>query len=140
MTSFDPTPEIQLSAEDRADFERLGREFLVDFLEVERSMRPENIDALFELGHTYTALGRYHEGLEVDLRLAELMPDNATVHYNLACSQSLLERTDDALESLERAVGLGFDALSLLLNDADLANVRGTHRFGALVGLLGGAE
>ena len=133
-------PEWKPSAEAREEYDRLGTQFLVEFLEVERSLRPDNLDALFELGHRYTALGRYEEGLEVDLRLCELLPDNPTVHYNLACSQSLLGQTEAALDSLETAVRLGFDDLSLLREDPDLLALRGRARYRALLRLLGGAQ
>jgi tetratricopeptide (TPR) repeat protein len=121
------------SARASARFERIGHEFLAEFLEVERGLRPENLDALFELGHTYTHLGRYEDGLEVDQTLARLMPTNPTVHYNLACSLSLLERIEEALSTMEKSVELGLDDFDLVKDDSDLDNLRSEPRFIAIV-------
>ena len=74
----------------RKDLDRKGYEFMAAFLEVEAARHPANIDALAELGQVYTRLGRLSAGLEVDHQLVRLVPDNPTVHYNLACSLALL--------------------------------------------------
>ena len=63
-----------------------GNLFLARFLEVETGRHPDNVDALAELGHVYTRLGRLEAGLEVDRRLVRLIPHNPTAHYNMACS------------------------------------------------------
>ncbi len=116
--------------------EAQGLAFLAGILEIEVERYPENMDALAELGHVYTRQGRHREGLAVDLRLAVLLPDNPTVHYNLACSQALLGHTSDALDSLEHAVELGYDDASFLALDDDLASLREETRFRALVALI----
>lgn len=114
----------------------LGLAFLAGILEAETRRYPSNLDALAELGHVYTRQGRHAEGLRVDLRLATLLPDNPTVHYNLACSQALLGRTKDALDSLEHAIELGYDDAGFLADDEDLASLRGETRFQALLALI----
>jgi hypothetical protein len=63
---------------------------------------------------------RYGDGLQVDEELARLMPENATVQYNLACSLTLMGRIDPALDALERAVHLGYDDPEHLLEDEDM--------------------
>jgi tetratricopeptide (TPR) repeat protein len=98
--------------------------------------RPQAVEAIFELGGAYTKRGLYSKGLEMDLRLVRLEPDNPTFNYNLACSYSLLHDVDRSLESLQRAIHLGFDEVDQMRKDADLENVRRDPRFAKLVGSL----
>ncbi len=126
----DPT---ELPQDLRRVLDHLGNRFLKDFLEVEVDRHPDNIDALTELGQVCTRLGHWERGLAVDRELVRLVPDSPTVHYNLACSQALLGATEPALDSLERAVELGYDDPQYLESDGDLVSLRGEGRFRALV-------
>ena len=132
------TTDLQLSLSQSAEsrLEESGLEFLVSFLEVESRRHPQNLEALAELGHALTRLGRIREGLEVDRRLVRLAPENSTVHYNLACSLCLLDRPVEALDALERSVELGYDDAGHLLDDQDLQILREDPRFLAVIRLL----
>jgi predicted Zn-dependent protease len=81
------------------------------------------------LGEIYTKKGRYAEGLRVDKRLSKLRPQNPIVHYNLACSLSLLEDITSSFKALKRALELGYEDISFLNNDPDLLNLRRDKRF-----------
>jgi len=131
---------LQLSKTQRSRFQELGLDFMARFLEVELRRHPENLDALVELGQVYTQQGRYAEGLEVDQRLAGSLPDNPTVHYNLACSLALLHRGEEALDALETAIGLGYDDAGYMIADTDLDSVKHTERFQLLVARLDGEK
>ena len=124
---------MQLSQSQSDRFEELGLAFLAKFLEVELRRHPGNLDALIELGQIYTQQGRHEEGLEVDLRLARELPDNATVHYNLGCSLALLGRRQEALDALEKAIGLGYDDARFMESDADLESLYHLERFSELL-------
>lgn len=113
-----------------------GLEFLADFYAAALRHRPENLEALAELAHAYTRLGRIGEGLAIDRRLVELEPANPTVHYNLACSLALAGESEKALEALEHAVELGYDDADFLSNDDDLESIRDTPRFVQLLARL----
>lgn len=113
--------------------DRIGLEFLADFLEVEVARHAENLGAWTDLGHLCTRLGRHERALEVDRELARRLPDDETVHYNLACSLALLGRVDEALSALGRAVELGYADADHLEADEDLGALRGDERFTALV-------
>lgn len=125
--------ELELSAPLEAELNELGLTFLAEILEVETLRNPGNVDALAELGHVYTRQQRYSHGLEVDRKLVRLVPDNPTVHYNLACSLSILGDTEDALDALEQAVALGYDDPGFMLEDDDLARLHDEERFIRLV-------
>jgi len=125
--------EPRFSARLTVELDRLGLEFLADILAVERARHPSNLEALAELGHVYTRLGRYAQGLEVDRALAQRCPLNPTAHYNLACSLALLGQTAEALDSLEQAADLGYDDPQQMRADDDLESLRGEHRFRELL-------
>ena len=128
--SHDP---LRLDHPLRDRLDRLGKEFLADILGREAGRRPRNVPALAELAHVLTRLGRIEDGLRIDRRLVELEPRNPTIHYNLACSLSLLERPDEALDELELAAELGYDDPGHLREDEDLLILRGEPRFQTLV-------
>jgi len=132
--------EIQLPSDLTERLEHAGLEFLVEILEVEVAAHPENADALGELGHVYTRLGRLQDGLRVDRQLVGLLPDHPTAHYNLGCSLALVDRLDEALDSLESAVALGYADAAYLARDEDLESLRGDPRFQALIERMSGAH
>ena len=116
--------------------ERIGLEFEARFYGEVLRHTPTHVEALAELGQVLTRLERYEEGLEVDRRLVELVPENPTAHYNLACSYALCGRREEALDALETAERLGYADRGHLLADEDLASLRSEPRFQALVARL----
>lgn len=121
---------------ERAD--REGLEFEARYYGAVVGRAPTNTVALAELGHVLTRLERFEEGLAVDRRLVELVPENETAHYNLACSLALCDRAEEAVDALEAAAALGYDDVAHLLADDDLASLRGLPRFRELIQRLGG--
>jgi tetratricopeptide (TPR) repeat protein len=108
-------------------------DFRLGFLEEARETHPENTDVLFDLGWIYTETGRFPEGLAVDRALARLLPDNATVHYNLACSLALVGEKDKAIKALRGAIRRGFADFNKLREDEDLESLREKREFKALL-------
>lgn len=104
-------------------------DFEISFFERLLEKHPSFIQALIALGNAYTQKGDYEKGLVIDLRLKQLRRDDPTVHYNLACSYSLLGRIDDAFLSLKRAIDLGYEDFDYLRHDPDLENLRKDKRF-----------
>src|SRR5271168_4950780 len=82
------------------------------------------VEALQILGDDYTRRGRYAEGLKIDECLCRLRPADSLVHYNLACSYSLTQQFDQAVETLEAALNLGYRDFKWLAQDPDLENLR----------------
>ena len=85
---------------------------------------PNYVEALQILGDHYTQRGRISEGLKVDERLARLEPSNPMVFYNLACSYSLSDEMDHAVDALEKALQLGYRDFDWLARDPDLKKLR----------------
>lgn len=85
---------------------------------------PNYVEAWQALGDNYTELGRNRASLRVDLKLVELQPDDALAHFNLACSYSLNRKYEAAVESLHRALDLGYPNLHWMARDPDLMDLR----------------
>ena len=98
-------------------------EFEIQFYEKVILARPDYIEALLPLAEAYTQKGMYEQGLVIDERLAKLCPQDSNVYYNLACSYALLNRTQEALAALHKAVELGYTDFKHLRKDSDLKSL-----------------
>jgi tetratricopeptide (TPR) repeat protein len=127
---------MRIDPKTASKLDRAGVEFTLAILREEATRHPGNADALGELANLLTRLGRYEEGLAIDLRLAAIQPASPIVFYNLACTCSRLARLDESFQALRRAIELGFDDRDLLLRDEDLAGVRRDRRFSEILVLL----
>jgi len=96
----------------------------ISFLEGIIRRDADYIEALQILGDAYTRRGAFSNGLKVDEQLAQLCPEDALVHYNLACSYSLTDHIEQAGTSLERALELGYRDFKWIVTDPDLRNLR----------------
>jgi len=85
---------------------------------------PDYVEALQVLGDDYTRRGRFADGLDVDEQLVRLRPGDPLTHYNLACSYALTVRFPDAVNSLERALDLGYNDFKWISKDPDLRRLR----------------
>lgn len=105
------------------------KNFKIKFYESLIKERPYFFNVLIRLSEEYTKRGFYEKGLELDKRLVELKPDDPIIHYNLACSLSLLGKIDEAFLELKKAFILGYDDFYYMLKDPDLENLRKDERF-----------
>lgn len=107
--------------------------FEMAFFESVLRRAPQYTEVIEILGGLYTKHGRIADGLRMDRRLVRLLPDNATAHYNLACSLALMKRRGDALRSLQRAVELGYRDFDWMAQDPDLEDLKEHPEFAALL-------
>jgi tetratricopeptide (TPR) repeat protein len=105
------------------------KDFEIKFYEGLLSKSPNFFNALATLGDVYTRKGFYEEGLEVDRKLVNLKPEDPVVHYNFACSLSLIGEIEEAFKELKKAVLFGYDDIAYILKDPDLGNLRKHSRF-----------
>ncbi|HKX60747.1 MAG TPA: hypothetical protein VJS65_02870 [Verrucomicrobiae bacterium] len=82
------------------------------------------LEAWKVLAEDYSRRSRFQEGLQADEKLAQLIPENPEVLYNLACSYSLTKNVERAVETLTRAIGKGFSDFKWMLRDPDLVQLR----------------
>ena len=103
---------------------RNTNQFEIQFFESILQRNPRDSDVVEILGGLYTKEGRIDDGLKMDRKLVRLLPDNATAHYNLACSLALKKRKAEAMRSLERAIELGYRDRDWMMQDPDLDSVK----------------
>lgn len=115
---------MPLSVKEKRDIE-----IEIGFLEPLVNKAPDFVEALQLLADDYTKVGRTLDGLRLDEMLAELCPDDALVHYNLACSHSLTGRLSEAAKNLLRAFELGYRDFQWLAKDQDLESLRNAPEF-----------
>ena len=104
-------------------------DFQIRFYEDILKEKPDFIEALIAIGDLYTKKGLTEKGLDADLRLSRLRPDDAMVLYNLACSYSLVQDVDKAFGAIKLALECGYDDLNYLEVDDDLEHLRKDERF-----------
>lgn len=96
----------------------------ITFLEGLVRRDPDFIEAWEVLGDDYLALGRAKDGLDVDVRLCELLPADSCARYNLACSLALNGQTERAVLELVHALDLGYRDFPHLACNPELETVR----------------
>jgi len=107
----------------KAQRKKEDTEFEIGFYEKIIADTPDFIQALAALGDLYTRAGYWQKGLDADVRLSGLKPDDPVIFYNLACSYALLNQTRAALNALSKAIELGYDDFRHLRSDRDLENL-----------------
>jgi tetratricopeptide (TPR) repeat protein len=81
----------------------------------------------------YFATQDYEKAHEVLSEVIHEDPNDATVLFNLACAESLLGRTDDALGHLEQSIANDESFRELARTDTDFDPIRDDSRFQKLV-------
>jgi tetratricopeptide (TPR) repeat protein len=110
--------------------------FDISFYESILRRDPSYAEVVEILGGLYTKAGRIADGLKMDRKLVRLQPENATAHYNLACSLALSKRLPEAITVLAQSIALGYDDAEWMANDPDLAALRKRPEFNTLVDLV----
>ncbi len=111
-------------------------QFEIAFYEAVLKRCPTYSEVVGLLGGLSTKVGRIEDGLKMDRKLVRLEPENATAHYNLACSLALCRKRPDALRSLRKAVSLGYRDVDWMLQDPDLEILKEDPEFRQLLGQL----
>lgn len=115
-------------------FGNLGQlDFEIDFFERLLTRKGDSVEVLRILAELVSRKGLVKRAVELDRRLVELMPDDFLARYNLACSLARAGRPDEAIDSLSRAILLGYDDLSHMETDPDLESLRDHPDFRALL-------
>ena len=82
----------------------------------------------------YFATEQYDKAYEALMQAHGEFPDDAAVLFNLACAESLLGRTDDAIGHLEQSIANEERFRELARTDTDFDAVRDDPRFKELLG------
>ena len=108
-------------------------DFDIAFYDAILECDPEYIDVLRCQGELLSRKGLHGRALAVDRRLAELLPGDPVVQYNLACSLAMGGLDEESLAALEAALAAGYDDFEHLALDKDLDSLRASLAFHALL-------
>jgi tetratricopeptide (TPR) repeat protein len=108
-------------------------EFDLEFYESILRRAPRYVDVLRCQGELLNRKGLHERAVRVDRQLAELLPDDCVVQYNLACSLAMIGQRDEAIESLRKALEQGYRDFDYLHADGDLDGLRGEAAFKRLL-------
>jgi tetratricopeptide (TPR) repeat protein len=116
-------------------FGRLNQlDFDIDFFERLLSRNGDSLDVLRLLAELVSKKGLMERAAELDAKVVELLPEDCLARYNLACSLARAGRPDEAIDSLSKAILLGYDDLAHMDVDPDLDSLRDLPEFRALLG------
>ncbi|PIQ97939.1 MAG: hypothetical protein COV67_01555 [Nitrospinae bacterium CG11_big_fil_rev_8_21_14_0_20_56_8] len=99
---------------------------------------PEFQETQVNLSTAYLHARRYDDALTTLSGLEKINPKNPYLHYNLACYYSLTGKVEPGLESLAKALELGFPDRNSVETDPDLENLRQAEGFKSMAGREGG--
>ena len=102
------------------------------------ALDPENERAWFNYGYCLHASGELDKALEIHKKAAGFDRFAGIATYNMACVFSLKNQTDEAFETLEKAIKLGFGSASQVEGDSDFDNLRADKRYAKLIKKLKG--
>ena len=90
---------------------------------------PEDARARILVSNYYASVGRTEDAIrEANLAMV-LRPNDASLHYNVACTFCQLNMKDEGMDALSKAWRAGFRDTDWARRDPDLAIVRGEPEF-----------
>ncbi|NKB23814.1 MAG: hypothetical protein GKR87_05435 [Kiritimatiellae bacterium] len=105
----------------------------IRFLESLYQRFPEDLNILKALADLYTKIGHYKDGLNMDIKLSELCPEEPEVWYNLGCSYALLNQQNLAFRALHKAIDTRYEDIEWMAKDPDLQSLHGDTRFHEII-------
>jgi len=94
---------------------------------------PDNVGTWLALGWCYKRTGKLDRAIESLEEALAVEPNDALVHYNLACYWSLVQNKRQALSYLSRALDLEDNYRNLISAESDFDSIRNDPAFRALV-------
>ncbi|MGD8992282.1 MAG: tetratricopeptide repeat protein [Desulfobacterales bacterium] len=96
-------------------------------------LNPKFVPALNNLALVTAANKEYDSALAAFLEALNYDPDNAETHYNIACMYARLNKPDQSIEWLKKAIDKGYTNWESIQTDADLENLRGLDAYQELI-------
>lgn len=96
-------------------------------------IQEEAASSCSELAMVYLRIRKDKEAIGLLTRAVNYAPFFDNAYYNLACAYACLGDIGKGLDSLEKAVELGYDDLGWIQRDGDLKNLRNTPRYQRLI-------
>lgn len=119
---------VSLGSENPFLYEQIGKYYLANGDTIKANEAFEtviNLDsASFSAAIALSLIGREKEGLDLANRLVSLDSNKGSAYYNQACLYALINKKEEAINTLKRAFENGYVAWSYMTNDPDLENIR----------------
>lgn len=90
-------------------------------------------EVYINLSTTYLQSKNFEQAFKTLETLKGMNPSHPHLYYNYACYYALTKQTGASLESLKKAIDLGFKNLKQIETDPDLENLRGTAEYSAWI-------
>jgi tetratricopeptide (TPR) repeat protein len=103
-------------------------------LEIAAGLRPTDTRVALALGWCYKRTNRLAQAIDSLERALREHPDNALLHYNLACYWSLAGNSSKALDELALALEFDSELRALIASESDFLQLRGNPAFERLLG------
>lgn len=116
---------LRLGPEGLLALERCGAQFT--------GIPPDNAALRIEIGNGFLEEGKCERALAEYRRALLVDPENEIAWYNIACALSRLQRTEEALDALRKAIRFGYKDVEWMKRDTDLEHIRDTPGFSELV-------
>jgi tetratricopeptide (TPR) repeat protein len=97
------------------------------------TLQPRFPQALKNLALVYVENKEYANALSEFHKMIDIWPDNAEIHYNIACMYSRLNRVDESIEWLKKAIDKGYANWKNIKTDSDLENIRNSSAYQELI-------
>ncbi len=132
---YQPPHFVAQAYESLGDFDevKVWRRRSVQIIEERLELNPDDTRALILGSASLASLGEPERAIEMATQALTLDPDDPGLLYNVACTYSVLGKLDEALSVLERALDKGYANKEWMENDPDLAGIRGTPRYEAIL-------
>ncbi len=102
-------------------------------LEIAAALRPGDSRVALALGWCFKRTNRLAQAIDSLERALREHPDEALLHYNLACYWSLAANGTKALGELSTALDLDHDLRTLITHESDFDGLRGNPEFERLI-------
>jgi tetratricopeptide (TPR) repeat protein len=103
-------------------------------LEMAAALRPTDTRVALALGWCYKRTNRLAQAIDSLERALQAHPQEALLHYNLACYWSLAGNSAKALGELASALEIDPSLRSLIVDETDFHHLRGNPAFDRLLG------
>lgn len=105
-------------------------------LERATEILPDQMEVALALAWCYKRTGQLASAIDALQLVANDRPDEAILHYNLACYFSLANRRRDALSYLSTALDLDINFLDFIPYESDFDSIRDDYDFQMLTSLI----
>lgn len=96
-------------------------------------LNPKFVPALNNLALVTAAKKEYYKALTIFSDILNYEPDDAETHFNIACMYSRLNRVDESIEWLKKAIDKGYTNWESIKKDSDLDSIRASSAYKQLI-------